>query len=163
MELLIEFGADINAQGGAFGNALSASAGGGHEEVVQTLLQNGADPNARENLETRGALYQAAARGHPEVVRLLLHAGAKINSPWVDDGSTYDYISQTESPFVAAARGEHVDVVKMLMRAGYDDHTEIAALHAATQNDHASVVQLLLKVGGDIVSKKDEKGCSPWM
>lgn len=159
-----KFGAYINAQGGAFGNALSASAEGAHAEVVKTLLENGANPNAQGNLETRGALYQAAARGHSEVVRLLLDAGARFQSPRIDDRSTYDHDSQTESPFIAAARGGYVEVVQMLMRAGCKDRSDkIPAIHAATQYNHSSVVKLLLKVGGYIVSSKDENGSSPWM
>lgn len=42
----------VNAQGGRFGNALQAAADGGHEKVVQMLLDRGADLHA-ESEETR--------------------------------------------------------------------------------------------------------------
>jgi ankyrin repeat protein len=45
--LLLEKGADVNAQGGYYGNALQAAANGGHESVVTLLLENGADVNAQ--------------------------------------------------------------------------------------------------------------------
>jgi ankyrin repeat protein len=40
----------VNAQGGADDSALEAASRGGHMKVVQTLLQNGADVNARSNV-----------------------------------------------------------------------------------------------------------------
>ncbi len=35
--MLIDKGADVNAQGGHYGNALYAASEGGHEKVVQML------------------------------------------------------------------------------------------------------------------------------
>jgi ankyrin repeat domain-containing protein 50 len=40
--MLINSGADVNAQGGALGNALQAASYGGHEKVVQMLMNAGA-------------------------------------------------------------------------------------------------------------------------
>ena len=42
VKLLIEEGADVNAQGGCYGNALQAASAGGHEAVVRLLLDRGA-------------------------------------------------------------------------------------------------------------------------
>lgn len=44
--LLVDNGADFNAQGGNLGNSLQAAARGGLEMIVQLLLVNGADVNA---------------------------------------------------------------------------------------------------------------------
>jgi ankyrin repeat protein len=41
--LLLDAGADVNAQGGRYGNALQAASAGGHEQVVKTLLNAGAE------------------------------------------------------------------------------------------------------------------------
>jgi ankyrin repeat protein len=46
VQMLLDAGADVNAQGGYCGNALQAASWGGHEEVVQMLLAAGADVNA---------------------------------------------------------------------------------------------------------------------
>ena len=41
--MLLEKGADVNAQGGDYGNALQAASAGGYDKVVQMLLENGAN------------------------------------------------------------------------------------------------------------------------
>jgi hypothetical protein len=38
--MLLDKGADVNAQGGFYGNALQAASGGGHEKIVQMLAEN---------------------------------------------------------------------------------------------------------------------------
>ena len=45
MKLLLDRGADVNVQGGRYGNALQAAAFGGHEETVELLVSKGADVN----------------------------------------------------------------------------------------------------------------------
>ena len=44
--MLLERGADVNAQSGEFGNALQAASFSGDEKVVAMLLERGADVNA---------------------------------------------------------------------------------------------------------------------
>jgi ankyrin repeat protein len=46
VQQLLDKGADVNAQGGQYSNALQAALWGGHKEVVQQLLDKGADVNA---------------------------------------------------------------------------------------------------------------------
>ncbi|KAK4951642.1 hypothetical protein LTR28_006810, partial [Elasticomyces elasticus] len=46
VELLLNKGAHVNAQGGGFGNALQAGSAEGHEKIVELLLNKGADINA---------------------------------------------------------------------------------------------------------------------
>ena len=62
MELLLERGADVNAQGGYYSNALWAASWKGHQEVVELLLERGADVN------TQGGYYSNAlqARHYPQ-------------------------------------------------------------------------------------------------
>ncbi|KAK0736729.1 hypothetical protein B0T21DRAFT_367415 [Apiosordaria backusii] len=44
---LLDEGADVNAQGGRYGNALQATSLGGHRKTVQLLLDKGADVNTQ--------------------------------------------------------------------------------------------------------------------
>ncbi|KAH8745815.1 ankyrin repeat-containing domain protein, partial [Diaporthe sp. PMI_573] len=47
VQMLLDKGADVNTQGGEYGNALHAASHQGHKEVVQMLLDKGADVNTR--------------------------------------------------------------------------------------------------------------------
>ncbi len=71
VQLLLDKGVDVNAQGGQYGNALQAASSRGHEKVVQLLLDNGADVNAQGGVYGN-ALQAASSRGHEKVVQLLL-------------------------------------------------------------------------------------------
>jgi ankyrin repeat protein len=79
VQLLLEKGADVNAQGGQYGNALHAAVVGGHKGIVKLLIEKGADVNARGPYGT--PLQAASFRGHEELVRLLLEKGADPNLP----------------------------------------------------------------------------------
>jgi hypothetical protein len=72
---LLGGGADVNVQGGVYGNALQAASGGGHREIVQLLLDKGADVNAQGGVYSN-ALQAALVRGHREIVQLLQLFGA---------------------------------------------------------------------------------------
>ncbi len=61
VQMLIDAGADVNAQGGEYGNALQAA----------------------DDVNTQGGLYSnalqaALARGHEKVVQMLIDAGADL-------------------------------------------------------------------------------------
>jgi hypothetical protein len=47
--MLLDAGAEVNAQGGRYGNTLQAASGGGHEKVVQILLEKGAADGRRDS------------------------------------------------------------------------------------------------------------------
>jgi ankyrin repeat protein len=53
----------------------------GHVEIVRVLLENGANPNAKNNIG-RTPLHGAASLGHVDVVRVLLERGV---DPWIAD------------------------------------------------------------------------------
>lgn len=75
---LLGQGADANAQGGYYGTALQAASSTGHEKVVELLLRNGANVNARGKYDT--ALHAASTKGNDKVVELLLANGANVNA-----------------------------------------------------------------------------------
>jgi hypothetical protein len=75
----LEKGADVNAQGGEYGDALQAAAEGGYAEIVQRLLEKGADVNAQGG-EYGNALSAAVTKGHLDIVQQLLEKGAYINA-----------------------------------------------------------------------------------
>lgn len=63
-KLLIEKGADVNAENYENATPLFAAADGGHPEVVKLLLENGADPNHRGNrvVDGKNALLYMISR-----------------------------------------------------------------------------------------------------
>ncbi|KAF9395548.1 Glycerophosphocholine phosphodiesterase [Podila verticillata] len=89
-KLLIQYGANLDAQDEDGESCLIIAAKNGHVNCVRLLLEG---PQRRANLELREryygwtALHLAAIENHPEVVRILLEAGA---SPNVYDYSTWN-------------------------------------------------------------------------
>ena len=79
-ELLISYGADVNAQvvyGG--GTALQAAVTGNHIQLVRILLDHGADVNAPASRGGATAIVAAVREGDSEMVQLLLDCGANLN------------------------------------------------------------------------------------
>ncbi|KAG7436798.1 Ankyrin repeat domain-containing protein 50 [Fusarium oxysporum f. sp. raphani] len=76
-DLAIE-GADVNAQGDEYGNALQAASYNGNREVIQLLLDKGADVNTQGG-KYGNALQAVSSKGNRDVVQLLLDKGADVN------------------------------------------------------------------------------------
>jgi ankyrin repeat protein len=69
-KLLLQKGADVDIQGGYFGNALEAASAGGTWLTVKMLLEVGA--------EFGSALQAAVANGQNPITTLLLENGAEV-------------------------------------------------------------------------------------
>lgn len=134
--------AALSARAGLLGNALQAAAYGGHEKVVQTLLDQGADINTRGGY-FGNALQAAVWKGHEKVVQILLDQGADINS----QGGGFGSALQT------AALGGHEKIVQNLLDQGADINFQGgehgSALQAALLEGHDRVVQILLDHGAE--------------
>jgi ankyrin repeat protein len=158
-KMLLDKGADVNAQGGDFGNALGVDYGNalggkygnalyeasslGHEQMVKMLLDEGADVNAQDE-EYGNALQAASEGGYEQVVKMLLDKGADVNA----QGGPYGNALQ------AASEGGHEKVVKMLLDNGTDvnaqDEEYGNALQAASEGGYEQVVKMLLDKGADV-------------
>jgi hypothetical protein len=138
--VLTDKGANVNAQGGYYGNALQAASEGGYEQVVKMLLDKGANVNAQGG-EYSNALQAASYRGHEQVVKMLLDKGADVNA----QGRVY-----SNALHAASYRG-HEQVVKMLLNKGANvnaqGRVDSNALQAASEEGHKQVVKLLLDAG----------------
>ena len=72
-------GADVNAHGGAHGNAPQEASLKGHEAIAKLLIEKGADVNAQGG--HYGNALQAASLGANEAItKLLIEKGADVNA-----------------------------------------------------------------------------------
>jgi len=123
----------------------------GNLPAVQTLLEEGADVNAKDTYGFT-ALMTAAQKGHTEIVKLLLEKGADVNAR-----------NTSGTALCAALRGGHTDIVKLLLEKGADVNAEMidggtTALMMASRNGNTEVVKLLLKKGADVNAKRTYDG-----
>ncbi|KAM3480618.1 hypothetical protein MY5147_001058 [Beauveria neobassiana] len=80
VNVLLEYGARVNEQGGHYGNALQAASIAGHEAIVRRLMQEGADVNRQSShYEIKSALIAASKGVHAAIVQMLLEYGADVN------------------------------------------------------------------------------------
>lgn len=126
----------------------------GHEEMVQLLLEHGANPDSVVQIlesggSSRTVLYDAARLNHEGIVRLLLSSGASPNlggrgfSPLIqaslcstrdsvavarlllESGADVEVMSYNdETPLMCAARSGSVALVKLLLTHGANRKTE---------------------------------------
>ncbi|KAJ6439191.1 Serine/threonine-protein phosphatase 6 regulatory ankyrin repeat subunit A [Purpureocillium lavendulum] len=153
VQVLVEKGADINANGRYGRTPLSWAAEDGHEAVVRLLVEKGADIDAKGRYGLT-PLLGAAENGHEAVVRLLVEKGGDINAKG-EDGQT---------PLSGAAENGHEAVVRLLVEKGADIDAEgrygLMPLSWAAAGGHEAVVRLLVEKGADI-NANGEDGRTP--
>ncbi|KAF7328224.1 Pfs, NACHT and ankyrin domain protein [Mycena venus] len=151
VRLLLEHGADVNAQRGEHGNALYAACWKGHIEIVHLLLQHGAEVNVKGK-EDDNALYAATSKGHIETVRLLLEHGAEVNA----QGGKYGNALQA-----ASSEGD-VDIMHLLLKHGAVMNAQGGeygnALQAASLGGDVGIVRLLLEHGAEVNAQGGKYG-----
>lgn len=105
VKLLLANGADIEAEAEGGRTALMKAARAGHLNTVHVLVEHGADVNRATASNDHTALSLACVAGHKNVVQYLLMNNANYNYR-LKDNSTM---------LIEAAKGGHVDIVKVLM------------------------------------------------
>lgn len=138
----------------------------GRKEVVEILLEAGADPNA-QNRRMQSPLHYSVYTGDIDIARILLNSGAKIDA-FDDDGATvflwaayigtlphcdflisqgcntsirdaYDYTA-----FIWAAARGHEEIVNYLREKLSPSESEIKeAVQGATDNGHEKTANFL--------------------
>ncbi|KAI4219876.1 MAG: hypothetical protein L6R40_008706 [Gallowayella cf. fulva] len=129
-------------------NTLDAASYGGHDKVVQLLLDKKAKINACGRFYKEYALWVASCEGHIKVVQLLLNNGAEVNAEVHVSGGFLD------SALRAASERGHDKVVQLLLDRGAEIdlqcETHGNALQQASLEGHIKVVQLLLDNGAEV-------------
>ncbi|KAH8901754.1 ankyrin [Thozetella sp. PMI_491] len=118
--------------------ALQAAAGMGNIDLIEILLEVGADANAPP-APRRGvtALQAAAIKGYIRVAQLLLDAGADVNAaPAAKEGRT---------ALQGAAEHGRIDMLQLLINAGADIYSSgyDRAIELATEYGHSAACTLL--------------------
>jgi len=130
---------------------LIEAAANGHMDVVNLLIENGADVNLKGEA-WYGPLHAAAAKGHIEVVKILLENGADVN------------IFHQNKPLHDAAMNGHIEVAEILLAHGADINAkgtdEAAPLHTAVSNNQLAMLKWLLSKGAN-VNPIAAYGCTP--
>ncbi|XP_078532144.1 ankyrin repeat domain-containing protein 17 isoform X4 [Lissotriton helveticus] len=171
---------DIDAQTESnHDTALTLACAGGHEELVQTLLERGANIEHRDK-KGFTPLILAATAGHVGVVEILLDNGADIEAQsertkdtplslacsggrqevvelLLARGANKEHRNVSDyTPLSLAASGGYVNIIKILLNAGAEINSRtgsklgISPLMLAAMNGHTAAVKLLLDMGSDI-------------
>lgn len=162
VELLLNKGANVNAQGKLDETAIQVAAKNSHEKVVQTLLDNGADVNHADVSTGDGgyslALFLAINWAHEKVVQTLLDAGVDVNA----EGGKYRGTALQE-----ASSWGHTKIMQVLLDKGANVNAaggkyRGTALQEASRRGHREAVQLLLDAGADVNAEARElSGSAP--
>jgi cytochrome c len=109
IELLLDEGADVNAESPLLGTPLAIAALKDNAAAVVVLLAAGADQRPRST-DGRTPLHAAAIGGSPAIVQLLVDAGGDVNARTTDD--------QNYAPAHSAGLAGHFDIVLLLRALG---------------------------------------------
>ena len=183
-------GADIAAKDEIGSTPLHLAAGmTKFPEVVQVLLDAGADPNAKDDSDRKTPLFSALwFNRNSEVITFLLEVGADVHardevgdSPlhWAATHSTVEIVGilldsgadprardwNGDEPLHNSAWTDNPGVIKALLEAGANieagNEYDVTPLHkAAAYNDISAVITALLEAGADLEAR-DERGWTP--
>lgn len=113
----------------------------GSVDEVETLLDEGADPN------TMGAIHFAAVRGSKAIVKALLNEKVDVDAA--------NPVGQTA--LHCASRNGFDDLVELLLqnhaKVDAEDENGQTALHGAAAQGYSKIVKLLLEAGADVYSE----------
>ena len=153
----------------AIGSPLSNAAAVGRMDIVQLLLDHGANPNLpEEQYAPKGkALYSAVIHGHYDIAKLLLERGAFPNPPVESSGDAL-WWSQERRPdtrmeqlllsYGAKPTKEHT---------GEDWQTRahnwlrISPLHEAARKGDVREAKKLLEAGADLTARDEHLRSTP--
>ncbi|MFN0128658.1 MAG: ankyrin repeat domain-containing protein [Verrucomicrobiales bacterium] len=148
------------------GAPIKNAAARGHLEIVQLLLDRGADPNLpEEGIAPDGhALYSAAANGHHEIVKLLLAHGGNPNVEVESSADTLSRVISNGDQELTDLLCAHGAARSVPLLAYYNDLRTAAAMFSgnpsladnpealanAASEGHADFVRLLLRYQPDL-------------
>ncbi|XP_029976356.1 histone-lysine N-methyltransferase EHMT2 isoform X2 [Salarias fasciatus] len=144
--MLVQAGAQVDAQDKDMRTPLLEAIINNHIEVARYLIQNGACVYHTEEDGYTG-LHHAAKLGNLETVNMLLETG-QVDVNAQDSGGW--------TPIIWAAEHKHVDVIKSLLNRGADvtinDKELNVCLHWAAYAGNVDIAELVLNAGCSLAS-----------
>jgi len=142
-QVLLDYGADVNAQNDDGSTPLHLACCQGFLEVAELLLKFGADIRKLDN-DGLTPLHCASQYDHADVVRLLLMRDAGVCAR---DGTR-------STPLHLASHKGSLAAVQLLLENGADAHARDeeggTPLHDACWGGYLEIMQLLLRHGADV-------------
>lgn len=145
-------GADASAMGPNSG-ALHCAAAYGHREIVQLLLQHGANPNVADN-QSFYPIHLAAAYKHKDIILDLIEHGAKIDVVTSSQGTIMHIAAANDFYEIM-----HISGVKRSLLETRD-HEQKTPLNVAASLGNYAFGWRLIDSGAD-VNTLDDSGFSP--
>ena len=145
---------DVNHRNNDNETALRRAADEGKTDVVQVLIDAGADIDTK-NEDGSSPLHMASRSGALKVVKMLVKAGARVNA--TDDFG--------DTCLILAAYSGHTETVRYLVGlpevdVNHRNNNNKTALRCAADEGKTDVVQVLIDAGADIDTDNND-GRSP--
>ena len=186
--LLVEYNNDRNVQNKAGWSAIMFASRKGYQQVVEILLEKGADPN-NHAFDGLTALIIASINSHLQIVALLLKSCADPNScseqGWTalmfvifkgnlqlaelllkERADPNAHSNEGHTALMFSSENGHLKITELLLKEKADpnahDNKGQTALMFASNNGHLQLAELLLKEKADS-NAHDNKGLTPLM
>ena len=152
VKFLIDNGANVNLKSNDGETALMNAYIRGNKELVELLINSGADANLISNLKDnygRAKLMEASEIGNKEAVELLIKSGVGVNE--VDDNGKSALMYACEKHIISSS---DIEVVKFLIDNGANVNLKSndgeTALMNAYIRGNKELVELLINSGADV-------------
>lgn len=140
---LISAGADLEVKDAEGYAPLHRASFHGHYNIVECLLNKGANIKATASHCLFTPLHVAVELGQTEVVKLLLKHKADVNAPSI----------QNVTPLYFACELGYVEIAQLLIEHSADIETSfdgVTALGIACANGHVEIARMLIDAGADV-------------
>jgi hypothetical protein len=119
-EYLIKIGADVNKEPPHYSHPIYQAVARGNAKLVKLLLDNGVDPNGKQNPLTFGPLYALPYAQLHQVIYVLLEYGADPNFTNLHGNSPMDMVISELYPYKVSPHSidECIDIMNLLVSYG---------------------------------------------